>query len=183
MENTEEVRLLITNETLHINKHLTLVLVFCEGKGATGRNGDDQFVKVPIGTIVSEITHSNDEMDDIDGIKYENEIDEELLLFDEENEENADMAYLDDEGPRKAKASQKKEICLEKEKDIVLVAAGGQPGLGNQVLAGAKHQRQKSLVSCIVMVITTSSLILCVRNSLQQKYQVKWAKQGRFSWK
>lgn len=40
----------------------------------------------------------------------------------------------------------KKKVVLLKHKDIVLVAVGGRAGVGNQVLAGSKSKRQRSLV-------------------------------------
>jgi GTPase involved in cell partitioning and DNA repair len=146
-------------------------------KGATGRNGKDVFVKVPVGTIVSDLDKSvgDDELyyedDTEDWAMDEEETDRET---EEENEEeDEEVSY---EMSRKKKAQRlnrriRNQVSLDKDKEIVLVALGGAAGLGNQVLAGAKHQRQRSLVSAIdCRFIIDFFIILYTQNSLQPKF-------------
>jgi GTPase involved in cell partitioning and DNA repair len=85
-------------------------------------------VKVPIGTIVSEIDDEFEEFDDLEGEEEENDDGE----GDGNNLENND----DNNGRNKRK------IELNFDKEIVLVAQGGKPGLGNLTLSSGKNKRK-----------------------------------------
>ena len=82
----------------------------------TGKAGDDTYVYVPCGTIVSE--------------KMSPQI---LDYLDEQ--ENYD--FNDDDLPV---------VTMEKDKSKLLVASGGRPGLGNKVFAGTQERRGRSAV-------------------------------------
>lgn len=132
-------------------------------QGATGRNGKDMFVRVPVGTIVSDLDKSvsaddlyleDDAEDDWEGEteKQSDGMEDEVIgeAYDEVSARRKRAELL----RRRIRNS----VSLDKDKDIALVALGGAAGLGNQVLAGAKHQRQRSLVSELfdVTVLTYS---------------------------
>lgn len=91
-----------------------IMLCVLLGKGLTGRNGENIFIKVPLGTIVSEVEEN------------------ELAWFNEESDESELMLNS-------------KKVELNSDREMVLVAQGGKPGLGNVALSTGKN-RGKSLV-------------------------------------
>lgn len=132
---------------------------FFVGKQSIGRNGEHLYVRVPLGTIVSEYHHEHSSSSSSSAESYAEfdafirgqvdfNFDDDENLFDDDN----DLKSSSSSSSKSAKSSdpssssKKKEIHLDRDKEIVLVAEGGQAGIGNAALAGSKH-RQRSLVS------------------------------------
>lgn len=96
-------------ETFHFNAE--------DGKhggsgGLTGRNGQDLFIQVPVGTIVSEC------------------VDE--FAWDQET-------YDSDDAPKRVKFE------MNKDKEMIMVAKGGDRGIGNSAYRGTGTQRMRSI--------------------------------------
>lgn len=104
--------------------------------GLTGRRGTDIHVRVPLGTIVSE--------------KFTNlhyPTDEEGYDEGDEDADNRDPEW-EDQGPE-ADDGAGSELELIKELNehgaTVLVAEGGEPGIGNAMMSGSASQRNRSV--------------------------------------
>jgi GTP-binding protein len=117
-------------EKLNCIVHCPIYLILL-GSALTGRNGENFFVKVPIGTIVSEIDDDDEEFDDLEEAEEDEEEDD-----DEQGDDN-NVEDNDDNNGRK-----KRKIELNFDKEIVLVAQGGKPGLGNLTLSSGKNKRK-----------------------------------------
>lgn len=113
MELMEEVALLSLSS-------LTILRVL--GDGMTGKRGDDVYIKVPRGTIVSEKLSNSQLLGSL----------EETDVFGNDPE-----AY-DVDPPS---------IDLDEHGMCILVARGGKPGLGNKALSGGKGKLFRSVVS------------------------------------
>lgn len=93
----------------------------------TGRRGDPIFVKVPVGTTVTDITCYDTSF--LYGHKGK---------FDTESEDYQEVVEYH-------KEMYSNSIVLDKEGEVILIASGGLSGIGNHVLAGTKHKVQKKV--------------------------------------
>ena len=114
--------------------------------GLTGRRGEDVCVRVPLGTIVSEkftsyLHHVSSSSDD-EELEEEYEEEDELDLEDDGDEENAPAkkSTRRDRGVRLGLIAE-----LNEHGATVLVARGGDPGVGNSVMAGSPRNRARSV--------------------------------------
>lgn len=110
--------------------------------GLTGRRGEDVCVRVPLGTIVSEkftsyLHHASSSSDD-----EEAEEEDELDLENDGDEDNgsAKKTSRRDRGVRLGLIAE-----LNEHGATVLVARGGDPGVGNSVMAGSPRNRARSV--------------------------------------
>lgn len=127
------------------------------GKSAIGRNGEHLYIRVPLGTIITEYQHEDpysvqEFLKELQGDLFDAHEDDEET----ENNRSTKMKSIPMKPP--APIIQKKEVHLDRERDMALIAEGGQAGIGNAVLAGSKHQ-QHSLVSLLPFPHLTSHLI------------------------
>lgn len=97
--------------------------------GLTGKSGDSVFIKVPLGSIVRDVTWDDRGM----GMDMDSDMED-----DGDGHGDGDGEYGD--------VTTKKTVHLDKDKDMVLVARGGRGGQGNMSIAGSKN-RLMSLVS------------------------------------
>lgn len=124
--------------------------IFKIGKAQTGRNGDDIFVRVPLGTVVRSIDPYADEnsmhndmlngdQDYIDSSQYNERNVKKSADFSSGYEEDLSDEDVSDNGHLVNNG-----VELNNPNEILLVAHGGKPGTGNSTLIGAKN-RQRSL--------------------------------------
>jgi GTPase involved in cell partitioning and DNA repair len=130
-------------------------------RSSTGRNGKDIFLRVPLGTIISELDKSSDNqffdtdedfLDSDDAITrgdYGCDFTGDADSVDSCNSNNMFMCGSARNGRQVYPI--KSTITLDVDKEIALVALGGAAGDGNEVLAGAKHSKQRSLVRANVI--------------------------------
>eukprot|EP00981_Chlorochromonas_danica_P015828 scaffold14707_cov176-Ochromonas_danica.AAC.1 len=117
-------------------------------KKSTGKQGQPCIVRVPIGTIVTDISEGTidegeedyDEEDDdhLDALIAEEDDDELEAVGDEDETEGIDE---EDELHHEESFPSSKVVHLSKAGDIVLVAAGGKGGLGNGAVAGSTKKK------------------------------------------
>jgi len=121
--------------------------------GLTGRRGKDIYIKVPCGTLVRESSDEEednyslfeddfdefDEEDEDEDVKNEDEDEDEDEVEDEDEDEDEDK-NMQGEGRNTDDA-----IDLDEHEDVLLVAEGGKPGIGNGVMAGTAARRTKSM--------------------------------------
>jgi len=124
----------------------------------TGRNGKDVYLKVPLGTLVSQrfdnyhsymqqystndVSYA-DEEDDIEGVEdveIESVDDEEDIGDEDIDDEYDDEVDIDDDEMFKNQ-SKGKVIDLDTHNATVLVGEGGRPGIGNKTLGGSKERK------------------------------------------
>ena len=98
-----------------------LLLQFVLAEGMTGRRGDDHYIKVPCGTVVTEKVTDSELLEGID---------EEDIFG------NVPQAY-DADPPT---------VDLDEHGKCILVARGGKPGIGNKGLSGGKGKLFRSVV-------------------------------------
>ena len=130
----------------------------------TGRNGKDIYLKVPLGTLVSQRFdnyHSYMQQTNIDEMSYDEDTDE---LADEENvdgedidqentdKDGTDVEDIDDEKIDEEDIDDDEEIFynhgpkgkvvdLDTHNATLLVAEGGKSGIGNKTLGGSKERK------------------------------------------
>ena len=100
-----------------------------EGSGMSGKNGNSCFIKVPCGTVVSEVVENELWEEDYDDV-------EEFDESDTEGGQALDEQFDSQSGKR---------IELNRDGELVLIAKGGKAGLGNAVTSSGKY-RNKSIV-------------------------------------
>lgn len=124
----------------------------------TGRNGKDVYLKVPLGTLVSQrfdnyhsymqqystndVSYA-DEDDDIEGVEdveIESVDDEEDIGEEDIDDEYDDEVDIDDDEMFKNQPKGNV-IDLDTHNATVLVAEGGKPGIGNKILGGSKERK------------------------------------------
>ncbi len=130
-----------------------------------------------MGTIVSEYHHENSySFDAFFDNQKEFDYDDEDLFDDNDEEDDTNKKPKSSRGggaPSKPKSFLKrKEVHLDKVGDIVLIAEGGQPGVGNSVLAGSKHQQHSLVSSSLSLFVCSMLMIVDLENSPRQRFQV-----------
>lgn len=123
----------------------------------TGRGGKDVYIRVPLGTVVRRHRLALDEYEDAD--EAEDEAGTSSMALDEmdDDDDNDDDGGHEDwellEAEAEDDAPAARELHLDDEKTVLLVARGGAAGLGNKALmSGLRKQsgrgaRLQSMVS------------------------------------
>ncbi len=101
------------------------------GDGLTGRRGEDCYIKVPCGTVVTEKLTNSELLNGMGVYGEDVDEDETTNLFGKKPE-----AY-DIDPPS---------VDLDDHGKCILVARGGKPGLGNKALAGGRGKHFRSIV-------------------------------------
>jgi GTPase involved in cell partitioning and DNA repair len=102
------------------------VLVIVSGDGMTGKRGEDAYIKVPRGTIVSERLSNSQLLGELEADVFGN-----------------DPEAYDIDPPS---------IDLDEHGKCILVARGGKPGLGNKALSGGKGKLFRSVVRSLCLL-------------------------------
>jgi GTPase involved in cell partitioning and DNA repair len=123
----------------------------------TGRQGRDVYVKVPCGTVVTELLEGYIENEQEGGKGYD------MLGYDDDDGDNDgdsdgdgdgdngdgdnddDMNYANTSHDIPLHKYEGTTIDLDQHNDMLLVATGGKPGIGNGMMKGTLHRNIKSM--------------------------------------